>query len=72
MPTVAIIIICKPNFFKLADGGEIELRPLMPRFKKKLDGEQSFRLPFADCEVIGDRVSLPKKTGWIRYDWIEK
>ena len=57
----------KPNFFKLADGGEIELRPLMPRFKKKLDGEQSFRLPFADCEVIGDRVSLPKKTGWIRF-----
>ncbi|MDH5820459.1 MULTISPECIES: RNA-guided endonuclease InsQ/TnpB family protein [Acinetobacter] len=57
----------KPNFFKLADGGEIQLRPLMPRFKKKSDGEQSFRLPFADCEVIGDRVSLPKKTGWIRF-----
>ena len=57
----------KPNFFKLADGGEIQLRPLMPRFKKKSDGEQSFRLPFADCEVISDRVSLPKKTGWIRF-----
>ena len=51
----------KPNFFKLADGGEIQLRPLMPRFKKKSDGEQSFRLPFADCEVISDRVSGAEK-----------
>ena len=49
----------KPKFFKLPDGGEVQLRPLMPRFKKKSDGEQSFRLPFNDCEVIGDRVSLP-------------
>ncbi len=57
----------KPKFFKLPDGSEIQLRPLMPRFKKKSDGEQSFRLPFNDCEVIGDRVSLPKKTGWIKF-----
>ena len=57
----------KPKFFKLPDGGEVQLRPLMPRFKKKSDGEQSFRLPFNDCEVIGDRVSLPKKTGWIKF-----
>ena len=57
----------KPKFFKLADGAEIQLRPLMPRFKKKSDGEQSFRLPFADCKVLGDRLSLPKKTGWIKF-----
>ena len=57
----------KPKFFKLPDGDEVQLRPLMPRFKKKSDGEQSFRLPFNDCEVIGDRVSLPKKTGWIKF-----
>ncbi len=57
----------KPRFFKLPDGGEVQLRPLMPRFKKKADGEQSFRLPFQDCEVVGDRVSLPKKTGWIKF-----
>ena len=57
----------KPKFFKLPDGGEVQLRPLMPRFKKKSDGEQSFRLPFNDCEVIGDRISLPKKTGWIKF-----
>ena len=57
----------KPKFFKLPNGGEVQLRPLMPRFKKKSDGEQSFRLPFNDCEVIGDRVSLPKKTGWIKF-----
>ncbi|MDM1719944.1 RNA-guided endonuclease InsQ/TnpB family protein [Acinetobacter towneri] len=57
----------KPRFFKLADGSEVQLRPLMPRFKKKSDGEQSFRLPFQDCDVVGDRVSLPKKTGWIKF-----
>ena len=57
----------KPKFFKLPDGGEVQLRPLMPRFKKKSDGEQSFRLPFNDCKVIGDRISLPKKTGWIKF-----
>ena len=57
----------KPKFFKLTDGSEVQLRPLMPRFKKKSDGEQSFRLPFADCDVAGGRVSLPKGTGWIRF-----
>lgn len=33
----------KPKFFKLTDGSEIQLRPLMPRFKKS-DGYDSIRL----------------------------
>ena len=58
----------KPKFFKLPDGGEVQLRPLMPRFKRKSDGEQSFRIPFqGKCEVNGNRVRLPKDTGWIKF-----
>ncbi|OTG71228.1 transposase [Acinetobacter sp. A1-4-2] len=57
----------KPKFFKLADGSEIQLRPLMPRFKKKSSGDQSFRIPFQGCKIDNNRVSLPKKIGWIKF-----
>ena len=57
----------KPKFFKLADGSEIQLRPLMPRFKKKSSGDQSFRIPFQGCKIDNNRISLPKKIGWIKF-----
>ena len=34
----------KPRFFKLTDDTELQLRPLMPRFKKKSDGYDSIRI----------------------------
>ena len=48
----------KPKFFKLADGTEIQLRPLMPQFKRKSDGRDSIRLVQFDkyCRVEGNRV----------------
>jgi len=58
----------KVRFFKLSDGTELQLRPLMPRFKRKNDSDQSFRIPFqGKCEVQGNRVRLPKEMGWIKF-----
>jgi len=57
----------KAKFFILTDGTEIQLRPLMPKMKRKNDHEQSFRIPFQDCEVDTNRVRLPKKMGWIKF-----
>src|SRR5690606_7837023 len=57
----------KPKFFKLADGTEIQLRPLMPRFKRKSDGRDSIRLVQFDkyCCVEGNRVKLPNGVGFV-------
>ena len=58
----------KPKFFKLADGTEIQLRPLMPRFKRKSDGCDSIRLVQFDkyCRVEGNRVKLPNGVGFVK------
>ena len=58
----------KTKFFTLNDGTQIQLRPIMPRMKRKNDNEQSFRIPFqGKCEVDGNRVCLPKEMGWIKF-----
>lgn len=59
----------KPKFFKLADGTEIQLRPLMPRFKRKSDGCDSIRLVQFDkyCRVEGIRVKLPNSVGFVKF-----
>ena len=59
----------KPKFFKLADGTEIQLRPLMPRFKRKSDGCDSIRLVQFDkyCRVEGNRVKLPNGVGFVKF-----
>ena len=59
----------KPKFFKLADGTEIQLRPLMPRFKRKSDGCDSIRLVQFDkyCRVEGNRVKLPNGIGFVKF-----
>ncbi len=59
----------KPKFFKLADGTEIELRPLMPRFKRKSDGRDSIRLVQFDkyCRIEGNRVKLPNGVGFVKF-----
>ena len=59
----------KPKFFKLADGTEIQLRPLMPRFKRKSDGRDSIRLVQFDkyCRVEGNRVKLPNGIGLVKF-----
>ena len=59
----------KPKFFKLADGTEIQLRPLMPRFKRKSDGCDSIRLVQFDkyCRVEGNRVKLPNSVGFVKF-----
>ena len=59
----------KPKFFKLADGTEIQLRPLMPRFKRKSDGCDSIRLVQFDkyCRVEGNRVKLPNGVGLVKF-----
>ena len=59
----------KPKFFKLADGTEIQLRPLMPRFKRKSDGRDSIRLVQFDkyCRVEGNRVKLPNGVGFVKF-----
>ena len=61
--------IRKPKFFKLADGTEIQLRPLMPRFKRKSDGCDSIRLVQFDkyCRVDGNRVKLPNGIGLVKF-----
>lgn len=59
----------KPKFFKLADGTEIQLRPLMPKFKRKSDGSDSIRLVQFDkyCRVEGNRVKLPNGVGLVKF-----
>ena len=59
----------KPKFFKLPDGTEIQLRPLMPRFKRKSDGCDSIRLVQFDkyCKVDGNRVKLPNGVGLVKF-----
>ena len=59
----------KAKFFKLADGTEIQLRPLMPRFKRKSDGRDSIRLVQFDkyCRVEGNRVKLPNGIGFVKF-----
>ena len=59
----------KPKFFKLADGTEIQLRPLMPHFKRKSDGRDSIRLVQFDkyCKVDGNRVKLPNGVGFVKF-----
>ncbi|MGP9667003.1 RNA-guided endonuclease InsQ/TnpB family protein [Psychrobacter sp. AOP31-A1-22] len=59
----------KPKFFRLADGTEIQLRPLMPRFKRKSDGRDSIRLVQFDkyCRVEGNRVKLPNGVGFVKF-----
>ena len=59
----------KSKFFKLPDGTEIQLRPLMPRFKRKSDGRDSIRLVQFDkyCKVDGNRVKLPNGVGLVKF-----
>ena len=59
----------KPKFFKLSDGTEIQLRQLMPRFKRKSDGCDSIRLVQFDkyCRVDGNRVKLPNGVGLVKF-----
>ena len=59
----------KPKFFKLADGTEIQLHPLMPKFKRKSDGRDSIRLVQFDkyCRVDGNRVKLPNGVGLVKF-----
>ncbi|QXX86246.1 transposase [Acinetobacter lwoffii] len=59
----------KPQFFKLSDGGEVQLRPLMPRFKKKSDGYDSIRIvQFGRyCWVKGNQVKLPNDIGVVKF-----
>ncbi|WP_413500623.1 RNA-guided endonuclease InsQ/TnpB family protein [Psychrobacter maritimus] len=59
----------KPKFFKLVDGTEIQLRPLMPRFKRKSDGRDSIRLVQFDkyCRIEGNRVKLPNGVGFVKF-----
>ncbi|WP_413520828.1 RNA-guided endonuclease InsQ/TnpB family protein [Psychrobacter glacincola] len=58
-----------PKFFKLVDGSEIQLRPLMPRFKRKSDGCDSIRLVqfIKNCRVGGNRVKLPNGVGLVKF-----
>lgn len=59
----------KPKFFKLADGTQIQRRPLMPQFKRKSDGCDSIRLVQFDkyCRVEGNRVKLPNGIGLVKF-----
>lgn len=52
---------CKPRFFKLPNGTEIQLRPPMPKFKKKADGYDSIRIVQFDkyCWIQGNKLKLP-------------
>ncbi len=59
----------KPKFFKLPDGREVQLRPLMPRFKKKSDGYDSIRIVQFNryCWVKGNQVKLPNDIGVVKF-----
>ncbi|NLN58685.1 MAG: IS200/IS605 family element transposase accessory protein TnpB [Gammaproteobacteria bacterium] len=59
----------KPKFFKLPDGTGLQLRPLMPRFKKKSDGYDSIRIVQFNryCWVKGNQVKLPNDIGIVKF-----
>ena len=59
----------KLKFFKLADGTEIQRRPLMPKFKRKSDGHDLIRLVQFDkyCRVKGNQVKLPNGIGLVKF-----
>lgn len=59
----------KPKFFKLPDGREVQLRPLMPRFKKKSDGYDSIRIVQFEryCWIKGNQVKLPNDIGIVKF-----
>ena len=59
----------KPKFFKLADGTEIQRRPLMPQWKRKSDQNDSMRLVQFDkyCRIEGNRVKLPNGVGFVKF-----
>ena len=59
----------KPRFFKLPDGREVQLRPLMPRFKKKSNGYDSIRIVQFNryCWVKGNQVKLPNDIGVVKF-----
>ena len=59
----------KPRFFKLPDGREVQLRPLMPRFKKKSNGCDSIRIVQFNryCWVKGNQVKLPNDIGVVKF-----
>ncbi len=59
----------KPKYFKLPNGGEVQLRPLMPRFKKKSDGYDSIRIVQFNryCWVKGNQVKLPNDIGVVKF-----
>ena len=59
----------KPKSFKLLDGTELQLRPLMPQWKRKIDRRDSMRLVQFDkyCRVEGNRVKLPNGVGFVKF-----
>lgn len=59
----------KPKSFKLLDGTELQLRPLMPQWKRKIDRRDSMRLVQFDkyCRVEGNRVKLPNGIGLVKF-----
>ena len=59
----------KPKSFKLLDGTELQLRPLMPQWKRKIDRRDSIRLVQFDkyCRVEGNRVKLPNGVGFVKF-----
>jgi len=59
----------KPKFFKLANGTDMPLKPLMPRFKRKNDGRDSIRLvQFAKyCRLEANLVKLPNGLGLVKF-----
>ncbi len=59
----------KPKSFKLLDGTEIQLRPLMPQWKRKIDRRDSMRLVQFDkyCRIEGNHVKLPNGIGLVKF-----
>ena len=59
----------KSKSFKLLDGTELQLRPLMPQWKRKIDRRDSMRLVQFDkyCRVEGNRVKLPNGVGFVKF-----
>ena len=59
----------KPKSFKLLDGTELQLRPLMPQWKRKIDRRDSMRLVQFDkyCRIEGNHVKLPNGIGLVKF-----
>lgn len=59
----------KLKFFKLSDGTELQLRPLMPKFKRKNDYYDSLRLVqfHKYCRIEGNKVKLPNNIGLVKF-----